>query len=357
MASMHPETRVCAPREDGHERQEPVKRRGFGLDPRTWGRFDATSPPSTRRDTRPATRSRPRIAARAGAPDRGLVRRGRGDHGTPAARPRDDITGVASQFAYNAFLATVPFLFVLVSIIGLVAEPDTFDEFLAPDADNAIPVELRETFRSALSSATPNTGQAALFLAIGLLPPCTCPPTSWAPWSAASTASAASPPAVGARQARRPGDRARDQRPGPGDDTRPDRRVAPGGQRRRGDLRQGRPERGRARAVPDRHGEPAAVHGGGLPRGPQRPRRRLLASVPGALVGVGLWLGATRLFALYIENFDEYRTVYGALAAAAIYLIFLFLTCVSLLIGAEVNEQIYSMRAARRRANDPTLVA
>ena len=65
-------------------------------------------------------------------------------------------------------------------------------------------------------------------------------------------------------------------------------------------------------------------------------------------MGVGLWLGATRLFALYIENFDEYRTVYGALAAAAIYLIFLFLTCVALLIGAEVNEQIYSMRAARR---------
>jgi membrane protein len=63
---------------------------------------------------------------------------------------------------------------------------------------------------------------------------------------------------------------------------------------------------------------------------------------------VALWLGVTRLFALYIENFDSYKTVYGALAGAAIYLIFLFLTCVSLLIGAEVNEQLYAMRQRRK---------
>ena len=70
---------------------------------------------------------------------------------------------------------------------------------------------------------------------------------------------------------------------------------------------------------------------------------------------MGLWLGVTRLFALYIENFDSYKTVYGALAGAAIYLIFLFLTCVSLLIGAEVNEQMHQMRRARkarRRGDD-----
>src|SRR5512134_224347 len=89
--------------------------------------------------------------------------------GTTRRSVADDITGVASQFAYNAFLATVPFMFVLVSIVGLVAEPDTFDEFLDDDADNAIPIELRQILRSALSSATANTGQAVLFLTIGLL--------------------------------------------------------------------------------------------------------------------------------------------------------------------------------------------
>ncbi len=82
--------------------------------------------------------------------------------------------------------------------------------------------------------------------------------------------------------------------------------------------------------------------------GPNAPRRRLLASVPGTVVGVAIWFGITRLFALYIENFDSYRTVYGALAGAAIYLIFLFLTCVALLVGAEVNEQWYVMRVRRK---------
>ena len=82
--------------------------------------------------------------------------------------------------------------------------------------------------------------------------------------------------------------------------------------------------------------------------GPNAPRRRLIADVPGAVIAVFLWLGASQLFALYIENFDSYKTVYGALAGAAIYLIFLFLSCVSLLIGAEVNEQMARMRRRHR---------
>jgi len=36
----------------------------------------------------------------------------------------------------------------------MVAEPDTFDSVLAPNADNAIPLELRDLLRSALAQAT-----------------------------------------------------------------------------------------------------------------------------------------------------------------------------------------------------------
>ena len=39
--------------------------------------------------------------------------------GTTRRSVADDITGVASQFAYNAFLATIPFLFVIVTAIRL----------------------------------------------------------------------------------------------------------------------------------------------------------------------------------------------------------------------------------------------
>ena len=68
---------------------------------------------------------------------------------------------------------------------------------------------------------------------------------------------------------------------------------------------------------------------------------------------MALWVGVTRLFALYIENFGSTRRVYGALASAAIYLIFLFLTCVSLLIGAEVNEQVIRDAGPRARRDPP----
>jgi membrane protein len=284
--------------------------------------------------------------------------------GTTRRSIADDITGVASQFAYNAFLATVPFMFVLVSIIGLVAEPDTFDDFLAPDADNAIPVELRGTLRSALRSATDNTGQAALFLAIGLFLSLYVSANVMGalvggldrvrgvphrPWvrgklAALVIALATSILVVATTLALIGGSRLVDT-------------LA---------------EEIFGKGAPNVAGRFLYLIGTAslliftfavYHVGPNAPRRRLLASAPGALVGVALWLGISRLFALYIENFDEYQTVYGALAGAAIYLIFLFLTCVSLLIGAEVNEQIHAMRQARRRGrppardDDPTLVA
>jgi membrane protein len=270
--------------------------------------------------------------------------------GTIRRSVSDDITGVASQFAYNAFLATVPFLFVLVSIIGLVAEPDTFDEFLADDADNAVPVELRKLLRSALRSATANTGQAAAFLIIGLIGALYVSANVMGslvggldrvrgvphrPWvrgklAALAIAIATSFLVVATTMALIGGSR----------------------------LVESVAEAIFGKGAPNVAGRLLYLIGtlsllvftiAVYHFGPNAPKRRLLAAAPGAVVGVALWVGVTRLFAIYIENFDSYKTVYGALAGAAIYLIFLFLTCVSLLIGAEVNEQIYLMRRSRRR--------
>jgi membrane protein len=269
--------------------------------------------------------------------------------GTIRRSVRDDITQVASQFSYNAFLATVPFMFVLVSIIGLVAEPDTFDEFLSEDADNAIPIELRQILRSALRSATNNTGQAVLFLSIGLITALYVSANvmgslvggldrvrgvAHRPWTrgklvALLIAIATSVLVVATTLA------------------------LVGGSR----LVESVAEELFGRGAPNVASRFLYLIGTAsllvftlavYHFGPNAPRRRLLHDLPGALVGVGLWLGVTRLFALYIENFDSYKTVYGALAGAAIYLIFLFLTCVSLLIGAEVNEQLDFMRQRKR---------
>jgi membrane protein len=61
---------------------------------------------------------------------------------------------------------------------------------------------------------------------------------------------------------------------------------------------------------------------------------------PGALAGVTVWLGASAVFSLYLANFRSFNVTYGSFAAAIILLVWLWLTNVALLFGAEVNAEI-----------------
>jgi membrane protein len=61
---------------------------------------------------------------------------------------------------------------------------------------------------------------------------------------------------------------------------------------------------------------------------------------PGALVGVALWLAASAAFSTYLANFKSFNVTYGSFAAAIILLVWLWLTNVALLFGAEVNAEI-----------------
>ena len=61
---------------------------------------------------------------------------------------------------------------------------------------------------------------------------------------------------------------------------------------------------------------------------------------PGALVGVALWLAASAAFSSYLANFKSFNVTYGSFAAAIILLVWLWLTNVALLLGAEVNAEI-----------------
>ena len=76
----------------------------------------------------------------------------------------------------------------------------------------------------------------------------------------------------------------------------------------------------------------------------QQPWRRVL---PGALLATGLWLSVTLGFGWYVTRFANYSRVYGSLGAGIALLVWLFLTAMSVLIGAEFNAQL---QAAARRA-------
>ena len=68
--------------------------------------------------------------------------------------------------------------------------------------------------------------------------------------------------------------------------------------------------------------------------------RRFRWITPGAVFGVLTWIAATALFFVYVSNFSSYSATYGAFAAVVILLVWLWLTNVVLLFGAELNAVI-----------------
>jgi membrane protein len=61
---------------------------------------------------------------------------------------------------------------------------------------------------------------------------------------------------------------------------------------------------------------------------------------PGAVIGVVAWIVASAGFFFYVSNFSSYSATYGAFAGAVILLVWLWLTNVVLLLGAELNAVI-----------------
>ncbi len=67
---------------------------------------------------------------------------------------------------------------------------------------------------------------------------------------------------------------------------------------------------------------------------------------PGGVVAVVAWLIASGLFAVYIANFAHYNKTYGSIAAVIIFLVWLYISNVAILLGAEFNAELERGRAA-----------
>jgi membrane protein len=73
---------------------------------------------------------------------------------------------------------------------------------------------------------------------------------------------------------------------------------------------------------------------------PAEPPRRFSWISIGALVAMLLWLAASGLFTLYVAGFGGFSTFYGSAAAPMVLMMWLFLTSLVILVGAEINEQL-----------------
>ncbi|HSA07412.1 MAG TPA: YihY/virulence factor BrkB family protein [Candidatus Gastranaerophilales bacterium] len=70
-------------------------------------------------------------------------------------------------------------------------------------------------------------------------------------------------------------------------------------------------------------------------------KNRIMSSLPGTLFFTLVWLAMSRLFGLYVENFAQLNKVYGTLGAVVILLLWLYYTALIILIGGEVNSEVY----------------
>ena len=61
---------------------------------------------------------------------------------------------------------------------------------------------------------------------------------------------------------------------------------------------------------------------------------------PGGLVAVVLWIVASAAFAFYVANFGSYNKTYGTLGGVIIFLVWLWISNIAVLLGAEFNAEL-----------------
>ena len=61
---------------------------------------------------------------------------------------------------------------------------------------------------------------------------------------------------------------------------------------------------------------------------------------PGGIAGLLLWILASVAFAFYVANFASYNKTYGALAGVIIFLVWLWISSIAILLGAEFNAEL-----------------
>jgi membrane protein len=66
---------------------------------------------------------------------------------------------------------------------------------------------------------------------------------------------------------------------------------------------------------------------------------------PGGVLAVIVWIVASAAFAFYVANFGSYNKTYGALGGVIVFLVWLWISNIAVLLGAELNAELERGRA------------
>ena len=69
-------------------------------------------------------------------------------------------------------------------------------------------------------------------------------------------------------------------------------------------------------------------------------KQRFLATLPGAVLAVGCWIGLSYLLGIHFRHFANFNKTYGTLGAAIALMTWLYWTGFAMLVGAELNAEL-----------------
>ena len=69
---------------------------------------------------------------------------------------------------------------------------------------------------------------------------------------------------------------------------------------------------------------------------------KMASALPGTWFFCTLWLVGSWGFSIYVNNLKTYNMVYGTIGAFAVLMVWLYYTSILILIGGEINSQVYN---------------
>lgn len=79
---------------------------------------------------------------------------------------------------------------------------------------------------------------------------------------------------------------------------------------------------------------------------------KVMSVIPGAAFTTIAWLGSSALFGLYVNNFANYSKTYGSIGGIIILMLWLFLTGLIIIIGAEINAILHQKKMLKNGSPD-----
>jgi membrane protein len=58
------------------------------------------------------------------------------------------------------------------------------------------------------------------------------------------------------------------------------------------------------------------------------------------VIGVLIWIASSAAFAFYVSNFGSHNKTYGALGGVIVFLVWLWVSNISILLGADLNAEL-----------------